>query len=275
MVRINKYLATCEIGSRRSVEALIKEGKVSINDIIVHDLSMKIDPNKDIVKVNDKKVNNNPQKLFIMLNKPKGYIVTKNDEFNRKTIYNLLPEFASKLHPIGRLDNDSEGLILLTNDGDITNKIIHPSSQVEKTYKVIIKGNIPMENIQKLRSGIDIDGSPNNLNNKRKINYTTQPAKVFLNNSSDEKSEIRIAIKEGKNRQIRKMFEALGHQITTLKRLQVGQIKLEKLPTGMWRFLKDNEILYLLKLSHGKQHPFPSSGGVRGGQQNKHKRDKQ
>jgi len=263
MVRINKYLATCEIGSRRSVETLIKDGKVSVNNIVVHDLSMKIEPDKDIVKVEGKKVKNNPQKIFILLNKPKGYIVTKKDEFNRKTIYSLLPDFASKLHPIGRLDNESEGLILLTNDGDVTNKIIHPSSQIEKTYKVIIKGNISMENIQKLRNGVEIDGSPDNLNKqKRKVIYTTQPAKVFLNSSTDEKSEIRIAIKEGKNRQIRKMFEALGHEITTLKRLQVGQIKLEKLPTGMWRFLKDIEILYLVKLNTATS-------------KNKHKREKQ
>ena len=263
MVRINKYLAECELGSRRGVETLVKEGKVSVNDKIIQDLSFNIDPNIDTVKVDGKIVKQNTKKVFIMLNKPKGYVVTKKDEFNRKTIYNLLPEFAANLHPIGRLDYDSEGLVLLTNDGDITNKIIHPSSDIEKTYKVIIKGKITMEAIQKLREGVEIEGGSRkaefgkfkkNTSELRTPNsefsYTTQSAKVFLNNTTDENSELKITISEGKNRQIRKMLEAVDHEVITLKRLQIGEIKLEKLPTGMWRFLKDEEILHLLKTRH-------------------------
>ena len=235
MVRINKYLANCELGSRRSVEKLISEGKISINDVICYDLSTKIDPEKDIVKIGHKKIDFKPQKLFIMLHKPRKYIVTKNDEFKRKTIYDLLPEFATNLHPIGRLDYDSEGLLLLTNDGDITNKIIHPSSKIFKTYKVIIKGKITLEKINLLRNGILID------------DFKTQPAKVFLKHSTDEKSELKIEITEGKNRQIRKMIEAIGHEVISLKRTQIGELKLDKLPIGSWRFLTDREILYLVK----------------------------
>jgi len=260
MVRINKYLASCEIGSRRGVEELIKNGKVSVNNNIICDLSTNIDLEKDIVKVDGKVVKQNTQKTFIILNKPKGYMVTRKDEFNRKTIYSLLPDFAFNLHPIGRLDYDSEGLLILTNDGDLTNKLIHPTAKIEKTYKVIVSGKITMEDIERLRGGVEIDLSPRIDNKvakptiKRNIPtpqtpklYKTNTAKVFLNSASDEKSEVKITITEGKNRQIRKMVEALGHEIISLKRLQIGDIKLEKLPVGMWRFLKDNEILHLLK----------------------------
>ena len=235
MVRINKYLANCELGSRRKVENLIQENRVSVNNILCNDLSMQIDPDNDTVKVDNKLVKYNQEKIFIMLNKPPGYIVTKSDEFKRKTIYDLLPEFAKKLNPVGRLDSDSEGLLLLTNDGDISNRISHPIYHMEKTYKVVVKGQLDIQKIFQLRNGIQLD------------NYTTQSAKVFFEQITPEKSKIKITIKEGKNRQIRNMFTAIGHEVTYLKRLQIGQIKLAKLPIGNWRFLTDSEILYLLK----------------------------
>jgi 23S rRNA pseudouridine2605 synthase len=235
MVRINKYLASCELGSRRGVEDLIRQGNVKINGVVCQDLATQVDPDKDSILVNNKPVQHNETMLFILLNKPRGYMVTRNDEFNRKTIYDLLPDFATNLHPIGRLDYDSEGLLILTNDGDVTNKLSHPSFKVEKTYKVIVKGKLDKEKLAVLRNGIEID------------EYKTQPAKVFLKKTSNEQSELRITISEGKNRQIRKMLEAVGHEVSSLKRLQIGEIKLEKMPTGTWRFLKDSELLYLLK----------------------------
>ena len=235
MVRINKFLASCNLGSRRKVEDLIVQGKVCLNNIITTDLSTLIDPEKDVVSVNNQVLTYKDEKLFILLNKPKGYIVTQKDEYNRKTIYDLLPDFARNLHPVGRLDADSEGLLLLTNDGNITNKITHPLYKYEKTYKVIVTGKIKADDILLLRNGVDIGG------------YTTKTAKVFLNSSSDEKSELKITIKEGKNRQIRKMIAAIGHEVISLKRLQIGEISIGKLPTGNWRFLNDKEILHLLK----------------------------
>jgi 23S rRNA pseudouridine2605 synthase len=240
MVRINKYLANCELGSRRKVEDLIRDGVVTVNGMVCKDFSVKIDPDKDTVKVYKEIVKYNNERIFILLNKPRGYMVTKKDEFKRKTIYDLLPDFASKLHPIGRLDYESEGLLILTNDGEVTNSIIHPSAKIEKTYKVTINGRISKEDVEKLRTGIEID------------DYKTQPAKVFLKSSSDTKSELRVIIYEGKNRQIRKMFEAVGHKVSSLKRLQIGEIKLEKMPTGTWRFLRDSELLFLLKKSRGR-----------------------
>jgi 23S rRNA pseudouridine2605 synthase len=242
MVRINKFLALCELGSRRKVEELINGGKVTVNGQLCTDLATQIDPQNDLVRVNSSLVKYNQNKVFIMLNKPAGYIVTRNDEHHRKTIYDLLPEMAAKLHPIGRLDHDSEGLILLTNDGDITNKIIHPSTKIEKTYKVTVKGKIDFQKLTLLRNGIEID------------DYKTQPAKVFLKHSTDEHSELRMTITEGKNRQIRKMLEAIGHPVLKLKRLQIGNIKLEKLPTGTWRFLNDKEVLYLVKIKQRRSN---------------------
>jgi 23S rRNA pseudouridine2605 synthase len=238
MVRINKFLASCNLGSRRSVEDIIKSGRVSVNGEVITSLSVSIDPEKDEVKVGHKKVEHETKKIFIMMNKPVGYIVSKKDEFNRKTIYKLLPDFAQNLHPVGRLDYDSEGILLLTNDGELTNKITHPKYQVEKTYKVIVKGKIPKDKIIILRNGVKLDDG------------ITQTAKVFLKSSTDEKSELRIGIKEGKNRQIRRMLEKIGHEVLSLKRLQIGELKLEKLPQGSWRFLKDKEILLLLKTYH-------------------------
>ncbi len=241
MVRINKYLANCNLGSRRKVEELIKNKQVYINDQLCTNLATTVNPETDIVKVGHKTIKYEQQKIFILLNKPKHYIVTVKDEFNRKTVYDLLPDFAKNLHPIGRLDYESEGLLILTNDGDITHKVLHPSFKIEKTYKVTVKGKLEFSHIQALRNGVKIE------------NYTTQPAKVFLNYSTDEKSELKITIKEGKNRQIRKMLEAVGFEVTSLKRLQIGEIKLEKMPAGTWRFLKDSEILYLLKHTQRKK----------------------
>ncbi|MCL1826481.1 MAG: rRNA pseudouridine synthase [Candidatus Cloacimonetes bacterium] len=236
MERINKFLASCELGSRRNVEKLVLEGKVTVNGHICTDLATMIDPLNDHVEVNHIVVTQKKQKIFVMLNKPQKYVVTKSDEFQRKTIYDLLPDFAKPLHPIGRLDYDSEGLLLLTNDGNITNKVTHPSFEIEKTYKVIVKGHIGKEDLEKLRTGVQLD------------DFKTQPAKVFLKKTTVEMSELKITITEGKNRQVRRMFEAIEHEVISLKRIQVGEIKLLKLPIGTWRFLTDKEVLYLVKL---------------------------
>ena len=240
-MRINKFLAECHLGSRRKVETLVQEGLVTVNGIINKDFHTQINTQSDIVLVDGKIIKHDPQRIFLLMNKPSGYIVTKKDQFNRKTIYHLLPEFATKLNPIGRLDYDSEGLLLLTNDGEITNKITHPSFQIEKTYKVLVKGMVSQKKINQLREGVPIE------------DYHTLPAKVFLKKTTPDSSEIRISIMEGKNRQIRKMMEFIGHEVKLLKRLQIGDIKLEKIPLGSWRFLTDKEILYLIKITKHKR----------------------
>jgi 23S rRNA pseudouridine2605 synthase len=249
LIRINKYLSTCELGSRRKVEELIRDGKVKINGVVSVDLSTMVNPETDEVQVNRKLVSPQVEKIFIMLNKPVRYIVTRSDEFKRRTIYDLLPEFAQNLFPIGRLDYQSEGLVILTNDGDIANKIAHPKNEIEKIYKVIVRGCVTRESVEFLRTGnrAKNDNVAKIKSTDKKEKITFRSAKIFVKSTSEEKSELRVGIHEGQNRQIRRMFELVGHEVISLKRLQIGEIKLEKLPVGMWRFLRDSEVLSLVK----------------------------
>jgi 23S rRNA pseudouridine2605 synthase len=235
MVRINKFLAECNLGSRRKVEEFILNGDIKVNGEICTDLGRQIDVDNDIVQYKNKRIKPDQEKIFILLNKPQNYVVTKKDEFDRKTIYDLLPEFAKKLNPVGRLDYASEGLLLLTDDGDLSYKIAHPSYQISKTYNVQIDALLSHEEIKKLREGIVID------------NKITLPAQVFMKKIADKYCEIKITITEGRNRQIRRMIESLGHHVLKLKRIQVGDISLDNTPTGMWGFLTAAEVLFLVK----------------------------
>ncbi len=237
MVRINKYLAQCNLGSRRSVEKLIIDRKVSVNDSIVVDLSLQIDPQVDIIKFEGKEVVPKSENIYLMLNKPKKYLVSKKDDFDRRLIYDLLPDFGTNLFYIGRLDYMSEGLLLLTNDGDFAEKIIHPRYKLEKVYKVKIKGRITDANIEQLRTGIVLNGKK------------TKPAIVFVNNIKNNTTTLKITIFEGRKRQIRYMLKSVGSEVLDLKRLQIGNVKLNKLPLGMWRMLKPSEITSLLQSS--------------------------
>ncbi len=232
-MRINKFLSQCNLGSRRQVEELITQGKIRVNGKICKDLSTDIDPDNDTVFYENKELNLIEDKIYIMLNKPKGYLVTSNDEYDRKTIYDLIPEFKNRLFYIGRLDLQSEGLLLLTNDGNFSNKVMQPKYKLPKTYKVTISGSINKEQIETLRNGVKIDG------------VMTKECKVFLKSKSTNSSVLRIVLYEGKKRQIRRMIKHIGFSVTELKRLQVGNLKLGKLPVGMWRILKPNEILDL------------------------------
>ncbi len=237
MVRINKYLAQCNLGSRRSVEKLILDGKILVNSKVETNLSLQVDPNIDIIKYEGKKVIPKSEKIYLMLNKPKKYLVSKKDDFDRKLIYDLLPDFGTNLFYIGRLDYMSEGLLLLTNDGDFAEKIIHPRYKLQKVYKVKIKGKITDENIDKLRKGIVVNGKK------------TKPAIVFVNNVKNNTTTLKITIFEGRKRQIRYMLKSVGSEVLELKRLQIGNVKLNKLPVGMWRMLKPSEVISLLVIS--------------------------
>jgi len=237
MVRINKYLAQCNLGSRRSVEALILEGKIIVNEKIEKNLSLQIDPQIDVIKFEGKQLLPKLENIYLMLNKPKKYLVSTKDDFGRKLIYDILPDFNTNLFYIGRLDYMSEGLLLLTNDGDFAEKIIHPKYKLEKVYKVIIKGKISAENVDKLRNGIILNG-------KR-----TKPALVFVNKVKDNTTTLKITIYEGRKRQIRYMLKSVGSEVLELKRLQIGNVKLNKLPIGMWRMLKPSEVSSLLAAS--------------------------
>jgi len=237
MVRINKYLAQCNLGSRRSVEKLVLDGKISINGKVETDLSLQINPNVDIIKHEGKLIIPKSENIYLMLNKPKKYLVSKKDDFDRRLIYDLLPDFGTNLFYIGRLDYMSEGLLLLTNDGDFAEKIIHPKYKLQKLYKVKIKGNITADSIDKLRKGIILNGKK------------TKPAIVYVNNVKNNITTLKITIFEGRKRQIRYMLKSVGSDVLELKRLQIGNVKLNKLPLGMWRMLKPSEVTSLLYTS--------------------------
>ena len=224
-MRLNKYIATCGICSRRSAENYITCGKVKVNGKVVTNLSTKVDELNDKVEVLGKNISIEKKKVYIRLNKPKGFVTTNKEQFNRKCTLDLIKE-PQRVFPIGRLDMYTEGLLLFTNDGDFANKITHPKNKIEKVYVVKVYKNITKDMIYKLENGLDIGG------------YITKEAKVNLL----KEREFEITISEGKNRQVRKMCEAVGLKVLELKRIKLGNIKLGDLQIGKYRFLTKNEI---------------------------------
>ena len=229
MERLNKYIASCGICSRRKADELIEQGKVTINDAVITNLGEKVQEG-DIVKVNNKEISKEEKKVYIILNKPKGYVTTNSDQFHRKSVIDLIHEDV-RVYPIGRLDMYTEGLLLLTNDGEFSNKMMHPRNKIEKTYIVTTNTKVTEKQLENLRNGVDIG------------DYITKPARVNLLKIEKEKnrSRIEITIHEGKNRQVRKMCEAAGINLLNLKRVQIGNIKLENLQSGKYRYLTEEE----------------------------------
>lgn len=234
--RLQKYMAHCGIASRRSSEALIVAGRVKVNSKVIKELGFKIDPEKDRVEVDNKIISLEENKLYIILNKPIGYVTTLKDERGRSTILDLV-KVKERIYPIGRLDYNSSGLLLMTNDGEIYNRIIHPREKVDKTYIAVIRGVPSQESIDRFRNGIDIGG------------YVTQKARFEISKRyGSGNTQVKIIITEGKNRQIRKMCKEIGHPVLELKRISIGKIKLDDLKEGNWRNLNSKEINYLKQL---------------------------
>lgn len=234
-MRINKYIAQCGIASRRKAEDIIKLGKVKVNGKVTTDLSTDI-RDTDIVSIDNKTIKVVSNYVYYKLNKPKGYITSTSDDKDRKTVINLMRGVHYRVFPIGRLDYDTEGLLLLTNDGDIANILTKPNSEVKKTYIVHIEGFINKDDIKKLSSGVDIG------------DYITRPCSVELIETNETQSKLKVAITEGKNRQIRKMFSSIGKEVTFLRRIQIGDIKLGGLSRGEYAPLNQKEIRYLKSL---------------------------
>jgi len=229
-MRLQKYLALCGVASRRAAEKLITDGRVSVNGNIVTELGTKVS-SKDKIAFDGKPVTYNERKVYIVLNKPVGYLSSASDDRGRKTVIDLIKDdFPERLYPVGRLDYDTEGLIFLTNDGDFTYSVTHPKHNINKTYEAVIRGRLSEDEVVSLCCGVDIDG------------FVTSPATVDIVDERDGKSVVRITIHEGKNRQVRKMFEAVGHRVLKLKRISVGKIKLGNLKSGEWRELTEREI---------------------------------
>ena len=238
-VRLQKFLAEAGIASRRKCEELIQSGKVMVNGEVVETLGTKINPKEDKVTYNGKIVENSLQKTYILLNKPIGYVTTAKDQFKRDTVLDLI-KINKRIVPCGRLDMYTSGALILTDDGDFVYKITHPKHEIEKTYTVTIKGIVTNEEVQKLRQGVEID------DNGEK--YITKKANVRILKTDIEKdiSRLEIVIHEGKNRQVRKMCEAVGRKVLALHRSKIGNIGVKDLKIGTWRYLKKHEIEKLL-----------------------------
>ena len=236
-VRLQKYMAECGVASRRKCEEIILSGEVYVNGESVQELGKKIDPEKDEVIYKGKKLSVPNNKVYILLNKPIGYVTTASDQFHRDTVLDLV-KVKERVVPVGRLDMYTSGALILTNDGEFVNIITHPSHEIEKTYTVTVIGIVTKEEVQKLEEGVVIDGE-----------YTTKPAKVKILRTDTEtnRSRLEIKIHEGKNRQVRKMCEAINKKVVALHRTKIGNIQVKDLKIGTWRYLTNKEIEKLLK----------------------------
>ena len=236
-VRLQKYMAECGVASRRKCEEIILSGEVYVNGESVQELGTKIDPEKDEVIYKGKKISVPNNKVYILLNKPIGYVTTASDQFHRDTVLDLV-KVKERVVPVGRLDMYTSGALILTNDGEFVNIITHPSHEIEKTYTVTVIGIVTKEEVQKLEEGVVIDGE-----------YTTKPAKVKILRTDTEtnRSRLEIKIHEGKNRQVRKMCEAINNKVVALHRTKIGNIQVKDLKIGTWRYLTNKEIENLLK----------------------------
>ncbi len=234
--RLNKYIARCGICSRRAADELIENGLVRVNKKLIREMGVTIDPLKDEVIVKNHVVRPQEEKLYIILHKPVGAVTTVKDPEKRKTVMDLISGIDIRLYPVGRLDIDTEGLLLLTNDGELANRLSHPRYGVKKTYLAHIKGNITETSLKKLEKGVLLEDG------------LTSPASVELNSRAPNASVVIIGISEGKNRQVRRMFEAVGHEVLRLVRIEFGNLKLGKIKKGEYRELVPSEIRELKKL---------------------------
>lgn len=236
MERLQKYMADCGVASRRKAEELILKGLVQVNGETVTELGTKIDPDKDEVLFKGKSIKPEKKKVYIMLNKPEGYVTTAKDQFGRPTVIELIKDVKERVVPVGRLDYDTSGLLLLTNDGDVVYKLTHPKNEIDKVYEAKLFGVPDSNTINMFRNGITIDGKK------------TRPAKIELLKVDGRFSWCNITIHEGRNRQVRKMCQAARHPVASLRRIAEGEIYLGDLKKGGWRYLTAKEIRYLKEL---------------------------
>jgi 23S rRNA pseudouridine2605 synthase len=228
MERLQKYMARCGAASRRKSEEMISAGRVTVNGQTVSELGCKVNEG-DNVMLDGKQLKPESRKVYIALNKPVGYLSTVKDERGRKTLLDLV-DVPERIYPIGRLDYDTSGLILLTNDGEIYNKVIHPREEKNKVYIALVQGILTKEEIDSFEKGMEIDG------------YLTAPSEIKTRSILVKNAQIEITIHEGRNRQIRKMCEKIGHPVITLKRISIGKIEIGDLPSGKWRYLTEKEV---------------------------------
>ncbi len=236
-MRLHKFMAACGVGSRRYSEILIKEGRVIVNGHPVIEMGTIIDPMEDIIVVDGKPISLETEIVYILLYKTRGTVTTVKDPYNRKTVLDLLGPLKSRIYPVGRLDYDTEGLLILTNDGAFAAHLTHPSHAIDKEYDAVVRGQPGPSQLNRLRQGIDIGG------------FITSPAAVqLIERTQGGDTYLSITIHEGKNRQVRRMFEQIGHPVITLRRVRIGPITLDGLQPGAWRHLTAQEIIELKQL---------------------------
>jgi len=235
--RLQKLIAAAGVASRRKAEEMIVAGQVKVNGKVVTELGTKADPEKDHIKVRGRLINPAQQeKVYILLNKPAGYLTSRSDPQKRKLVIDLVGPYANKVHPVGRLDLNTEGLILLTNDGEFTNLIAHASHNIPKVYEVKVKGKPSAMQINKLSRGVVID------------DLKTAPAEIRLVEETETNAWYEVTLREGRNQQIRKMFDSIGHSVVKLRRTAIGFLKDEKMKPGEFRFLREAEVRRFFKL---------------------------
>lgn len=239
-IRLQKFLSEAGIASRRAAEELILSGRVKVNGKPAK-LGDKVDPYRDKVMFAGKRVLNTSKKMYIMLNKPRGYVTTLKDEQGRKCVAELVEDAGERLYPVGRLDRDSEGLLLMTNDGEFANSLTHPSKHVNKSYRVTVRENVTGDMLDTLCTGVSLDGK------------MTLPADVHVIDKGENRTVLHFVITEGRNRQIRRMCESVGLTVIRLKRVEIAGVRLGMLPVGKWRELNEREMKYLTNVSSNKK----------------------
>lgn len=232
-MRLQKYMAQSGVASRRKSEEIILEGRVKVNGKVIKKLGTTINPEKDIVSVDNKSIERESKKVYIMLNKPEGYVTTLKDRHSEKIVLDLVNGIDERIFPVGRLDLDTSGLLLMTNDGDLTQKLTHPSYEVPKKYIAVVEGIPNSKKLARFRKGLKIDGR------------MTAEAYIKVLKKHKDSSVLEISIHEGRNRQVRKMCEYIRHPILELQRIAVGELTLNDLKAGEWRYLTEKEVKYL------------------------------
>lgn len=233
-VRLQKFLSEAGVASRRKAEEMIRNGSVKVNGAVAQ-IGDSVDPKKDTVTVKGKRVIKERSVRYILLNKPRGYVTTTDDDLGRKCVLELVRDVKERIYPVGRLDRVSEGALIMTNDGEFANAMMHPSKHVPKTYRVTVRPGVTDEQVDILSTGIEIDGR------------MTAPADVHVLSKEEGRAVLEIVLYEGRNRQIRKMCEALNLEVARLRRIAVGPVKLGMLQTGEWRDLTPAEVESLFK----------------------------
>ncbi|MBC7962360.1 MAG: rRNA pseudouridine synthase, partial [Steroidobacteraceae bacterium] len=246
--RLQKIISAAGITSRRASEELILNGQVSVNGVVVTELGTKADPAVDTITVNGKSLSISEQRLYILLNKPTGYITALKDDQGRKLVTDLLQDVPERVYPVGRLDYNTEGLLLLTNDGEWANRLMHPRHEVEKEYHVRVRGKIIEQQLKRMAEGVELEDGK------------TAPAVVQLVKSGDQNDWISVAIHEGRNRQVRRMCEAVSLSVVRLKRIRYGSLSIGTLRTGQFRYLTEAEVR---ELAGGESKALPLKSATR------------